>query len=711
MGPIEFGKYLLLNRIATGGMAEIYLAVYTELEGRDKFVAIKKLLPNLNEDPEFLQMFMDEARIATLLIHPNIVQIYDVGCIDSQYYIAMEYLHGKDLRQIMRKVASLSTLLPLSYTILIISDICDALHYAHFKTDNKGNPLKIIHRDVSPPNIIVTFDGVTKLVDFGIAKAEVKIHHTRAGVLKGKYAYMSPEQASGEELDYRSDIFPIGTILYELTTGKRLFKLDNELLTLQAVSQADIPPPSSVMENYPPELERIVLKALDKDREKRYQTCNELKAELENFAVTNSLIATHEDLGRYIKMLFADEPDPLEETKKLLEEYKKQKYGESKGEVIKPQLTPEGEVHISDSSSLGRGGTFNPFTLLTYFINRRPVLAYSIFSVLLLVLALLFFVTMFKGGEVATDLLPKDKTKLYDLNIVKNYTIKISSIPENGLIYIDGKLYRELTPTMLKNLDITYPRTIMVEVPGGTPKSKVISMLLRLDELRFEFYNVKPPGLIQIKIPENIDPDDLIVKIDEREFKGLLKVPVVPEESHKLFVIKGEDVIIKKEVMLKSGEIVELNLLEEEKKYIKTKSTQEFSQVQLYLKTRPLVQIYLGSKLLGNGVVNGNSIAPGKYKLKLYNPNLNIEYETVLRIPSNTPIFRKVIDIPYGYLVVSVTPSSQVYLNGVYKDITPTKLRLYAGTHSIEVKYKGKSKQYKIKIEAPGEVKKIEFKW
>ncbi len=222
--PVRFGKYLILDKIATGGMAELFQAKITSVEGFEKLVAIKKILPNLTQDKNLVNMFIDEAKLAAMLTHQNIVQIYDLGSMEGAYFIAMEYIHGKDLRVISRKAQGKKLPLPLEYALYIACRISSGLDYSHNLRDFQGNPLKLIHRDISPQNILVTYEGEVKIVDFGIAKAAKKTSDTKEGLIKGKVAYMSPEQAAGKVIDHRSDIFSTGILLWEMVTGKRMFE-------------------------------------------------------------------------------------------------------------------------------------------------------------------------------------------------------------------------------------------------------------------------------------------------------------------------------------------------------------------------------------------------------------------------------------------------------------------------------------------------------
>jgi serine/threonine protein kinase len=224
-----FGNYQLVKKLATGGMAEVWLAKQTGIEGFNRHVVVKRILPHLAEDPEFVHMFLNEAKIASRFNHPNIAQIYDLGEHGEQYFIAMEFIHGEDLGRVMRRAWSTGQWIARHISLRIVADSCQGLYYAHTRLDERGQPLRVVHRDISPQNILISFDGAVKVVDFGIAKASDQVSNTKSGAIKGKFAYMAPEQAAGKPLDARSDIFALGLVLYELITGVRPLKRDSEL--------------------------------------------------------------------------------------------------------------------------------------------------------------------------------------------------------------------------------------------------------------------------------------------------------------------------------------------------------------------------------------------------------------------------------------------------------------------------------------------------
>jgi len=307
MRGTRFGKYTLLNRIAVGGMAEIFLARQAGVEGFEKIICLKRIRPHLSSQPAFVKMFLNEAKLAAQLNHPDIVQIYDLGRVGESYFIAMEYISGRDMSRIIAKAEKKGIPFPVVYALKIASSVLEGLYYAHNRTDAYGSPLNIVHRDVTPENIVVSFSGNVKILDFGIAKATSQLEQTRAGEIKGKLSYMSPEQCLGQQLDHRSDVFSLGVVLYEWVSGYKLFTGENEMAILKAIVDGKIYPPSYFKEDVPEAVERILLKALEKDREKRYQSAWDMQLEIDTFLGSYEFTPSNIHLSNFIKQLFEDE--------------------------------------------------------------------------------------------------------------------------------------------------------------------------------------------------------------------------------------------------------------------------------------------------------------------------------------------------------------------------------------------------------------------
>jgi len=327
--PRRFGRYTLLRRLASGGMAELYLALHRSLANFERLVVIKRILPELGRDQSFITMLLQEARIAATFSHPNIVTTFDVGQAEGEYFIAMEHIHGEDLRSIVRAMRPKNVKeFPLEHALAIGVGAAAGLAYAHEQKDLHGVPLAVVHRDISPQNILVTFTGDVKVVDFGIAKARLShdaeattggdtgftsgvvttgpLPDTGAGKVKGKLPYMSPEQARGEALDARSDIFSLGIILFELCTGRRLFRGSNDAETLQMILDGKYPEPSSVNKRVSPALGAVISKALAFDRNDRYSTARELQSDLVRVVHAEHIALSSVAFGEWMQMLFAE---------------------------------------------------------------------------------------------------------------------------------------------------------------------------------------------------------------------------------------------------------------------------------------------------------------------------------------------------------------------------------------------------------------------
>jgi serine/threonine protein kinase len=313
--PTVFGKYLLLERVNVGGMAEVFVAKSYGVEGFERVLAIKRILPTMAEDEEFIGMFIDEARISAELTHTNVVHIFELGKQDNSYYLAMEYVSGKDVRAVQEYYRGKQRGMPVAQAAYIAAKMCEGLDYAHRKRDARGAELNIVHRDVSPQNILLSYEGEVKIIDFGIAKASNRSQHTEAGILKGKFGYMSPEQVQGRPIDRRSDIFAAGVLLYEMLTGERLFTGESDFSTLEKVRAAVVPTPSKLNPDIPPELERVMLKALAREPDDRYAWASDLQEDLQQFLVEGDALFSAKQLSAFLKEAFAE--DVLREAERL----------------------------------------------------------------------------------------------------------------------------------------------------------------------------------------------------------------------------------------------------------------------------------------------------------------------------------------------------------------------------------------------------------
>jgi hypothetical protein len=298
----RIGPYLLQKRVATGGMAELYLSDYVRQDGFRRTVAVKRILPHLAENPDFIKMFTREARLAALLHHPNVVQIFDYGKIGNAYFIAMEYIDGKNLGEMLW---ALKQGLPIDAAIYILSETCKGLDYSHSRKDDKtGEPLNIVHRDISPQNLLISYQGEVKISDFGISKARSEPSFTQAGVIKGKLSYLSTEQALGESVDSRADIFALGLVFHETLTGKRVFQFANDLEAIRAIPKMEVEPLINARPDVPEELNRILMKCVERDKDSRYPSASALHADLVKLRKGLKITFDASDLADFMKQNF-----------------------------------------------------------------------------------------------------------------------------------------------------------------------------------------------------------------------------------------------------------------------------------------------------------------------------------------------------------------------------------------------------------------------
>ena len=302
----RLGRYQIIGRLATGGMAEVYLALSGDVPGFRTLVVVKRILPHLASNAQFIRMFLDEARLAALLDHPNIVRIIEVGHDGEDYFLVMELVQGKPMSAVLRKAAREHRPPSPALTSFLISQAAHGLAYAHTLTDGEGRPLGVVHRDVSPQNVLISFEGAVKMIDFGVARAFGRVAHTSPGGLKGKIDYISPEQASAEEVDHRADVFALGVVLWEALTGRRLFRRETELATMRAIVDDPIPHPSEIVPTLPIELDTIVMRSLRKRKDARFASAQEMAVALEKFAFSNNGFSPMQ-VAAYTKSLFSAE--------------------------------------------------------------------------------------------------------------------------------------------------------------------------------------------------------------------------------------------------------------------------------------------------------------------------------------------------------------------------------------------------------------------
>lgn len=605
--PRLFGKYYLLELINVGGMAEVFKAKMFGVEGFEKIVAIKRILPEVAEDGEFIKMFIDEAKIAVKLQHPNVVQIFELGKIDGSYFIAMELINGKDIKTIRKRLKRVDLLMPVEQSAYIISQVCEGLDYAHRKTDEKMNPLNIVHRDISPQNMIVSYEGTVKLIDFGIAKAKSKSTKTQVGMLKGKFSYMSPEQVSGQPIDRRSDIFSLGVVFFEMLTGKRLFLGKNDVETLEKIRKAEVLPPSVFNSAVPPELDRIVMKALAKDREERYQWASEFAEDLKKFSYSSGKIFTRQDMMNFMSEFFADE---LEEETAKLEEYQKIKKPAEMPlrEAAQPVRTEDNSAD-DEKSVIHRGSSSKKLTIVFAAV------------LVLLGLAVALFVVM--GGE------KKDAASL----IVDSNEKKTIVVVDENTMYqkrcetpcvIDGLLAGQHEISFSKNGFVDVKESIFLS--KGEPLEKFVKMY-RIGEQK---------TMITVKS----DPDGAVLYVNDKKVQAVTPtivndIPVgmdivVRVEKHGYFPYEENigkvPANMNKEVSIILKPMKNAPAQSKSKKQENSKPAAESGELSyLTINSMPWANIYINGKLIGATPISKHELPYGNYKIQFKNPKAGID--------------------------------------------------------------------------------------
>ncbi len=449
--PESYGRYYLVDKIAVGGMAEVFKARRFSDGGFQMLLVIKRILQQFSENDEFIQMFIDEAKISVELQHPNIVKIYDFGKLHDNYFLAMECVEGKDLKSILRTLAKRRKLLPPEFAVYIAHEMCKGLDYAHKKADIEGSPLGIVHRDISPSNILISYDGDIKIADFGIAKAQISAYNTKDGVLKGKFEYMSPEQASGKDIDFRSDVFSAGILIHEMLTGRRLFKTDSDIKTLEKIKAVDIEPPSTRNPRVPRRLDEIVMKALSQDPANRYRDAKEMQTALAQFLYPATPSLTADQLAVFMQELFREE---INEERQRLQE------GTRIATTLNDQVA-ELEVNEDWAGEAGSSTT----------IQQLPPSRLPIVIAVIAVIALL--------GVVAWSLTRPPKTERIEVATEAQFgSLQVRIRPEGtaATFFLNEQKVGEGDTVLVEELSPGVKQTLRIEAEGFFPYEEIITV-------------------------------------------------------------------------------------------------------------------------------------------------------------------------------------------------------------------------------------------
>ncbi|MBW2701303.1 MAG: serine/threonine protein kinase [Deltaproteobacteria bacterium] len=585
--PLTLGRYKLLAKLATGGMAEVYLARQTGIEGVERLVVIKRILPHLAEQKRFLDMFLDEARITVKLNHPNIVQTFDLGQEQGEYYIAMEYLEGESLAFLAKESTRKESWPSPELAASMITGICDGLHYAHELCDESGKPLQIIHRDVSPQNIIVLFNGGVKLVDFGVAKAVSKVHQTVVGTMKGKLAYMSPEQCLAKGLDPRADVFSMGVVLWEMLARRRLFRRASEGATIHALINEPLPPIRGKRPEVHPELERIASKALEKKPDDRYPSCQAMAADLREYLRNSRAAVGPAEIAAFMHELFADR---VRTKKELLEKLQKSGIEDISFDILKPETSesmPSRSVadQVLSKTSLSALGLDSPG-------NRAKLwLVSALFAGILVGLGLLFLVMSWNPAPPAGHTDIKGPNKVVD-----------GGSPAKAEADKDAGAGKSADSASMPEIDKPSQQACLLEV-----KSQPTGCQLLLDD-------VKVPGKTPMK-----------------------EVAIKAGVEHQVTVRCTGHLDQTKAVVAGAGQRIRLNFAP------KRRAPTRKAKGLLRLDTQPWTTVYLGRRKLGITPLLDIKLSAGRHKLRLVNKEAGRKTSiwVVIRPGKTTSLFKK----------------------------------------------------------------------
>lgn len=537
----DLGKYLLVGDLAVGGMAEVFLAVQKGMEGVLKAVVVKRVLPNLTENPHFREMFADEARIAARLEHPNIVRTYDFGANNEQYFTVMEYLAGEDIARLMPRLVKTQHQLPLAGVAWIIGEICKGLHFAHELTDADGNPMHLVHRDLTGSNVVLTYAGEVKIIDFGVAKTTTNQAKTKSGAIKGKLAYMAPEQLSAGPLDRRVDVFAAGVIMWQLLTLRPLFARDSQAATMYAVMNETIEPPSVYRDDVPARLDEICLRALARSPSDRYATMEEMQDELEEFAATQPPL-DRKWLVQLLESLFgqtrAEAKRAIAQTRELKRNIAIVMRG--RGEVVG---RPSGRidtapVRIAALALEGSGPVVRAVgsnaQLAPAPAARSRLETIAVGALTALTIGALVFVFQMGTPAQAAKLTPA---------LVKTGELVIESQPVGAHVFIDGEPTGLRTPVHLAGLDAR-AHAIRIEAPGFQATEATLEAIA--DQ------SVRKSFTLQ---PVDSGPGQLVVRglakgsslfVDDVEYIAGEVIALPPGTYHLRVVARGQTVVDQK---------------------------------------------------------------------------------------------------------------------------------------------------------------------
>lgn len=664
-------KYQTIRRLAVGGMGEIFLARQTGTAGFDRVVILKTLLPDLAKDADEVTQFLNEARVAATLNHPNIVSIYEVGQMQGTYFIAMEYIRGDNVSRLLRASEDAGIVLPCEIMAFIVRDAALGLHHAHHAKDAAGQSLDVVHRDVSPQNIMVRDDGVAKVVDFGIAHVANRGVKTQTGLVKGKPQYMSPEQIGGKRLDGRSDLFSLGVLLWESTTQRQLFHKDNVVATINAIMNEPVPPPSSFVPNYPAELEHIVMKMLAREREERFSTCGEAAEVLSQYLANVETPVTQKEVAGFVDHLLGAEID--ERTQDLTP---------SAVNIFTPTPMSFSATHANLGETINidaSSGSRSSAARIGLFVTGAA-----------LMLAAAVFVMVWGNTEAPAP------PKTVEPTPVELLSIEVTK-PVGASVIVDGTLWKEKVPTTVTGLT-PGPHDFELKLPGKPALKKRVVMSKAPKALKV--IRLKPPA--EGMVLDIREPPGAQVIVDGKPWpervptvvtglsKGLHQVRLQPEglpSVEKSYFLKPDTPVIVQEAAPKKSMVLDLR------------------------EPRGAIVTINGSRWREPVPTNITGLPPGAHQIKLALPGHEaIEKQITLKaneplivaepmpaklaiapprrrtvaVPSEPQIREVAVEKKTGFLNLNTKPWTQVSIDGRRHVTTPVfRLELPVGQHVL----------------------------
>ncbi|OGQ89445.1 MAG: hypothetical protein A2289_07515 [Deltaproteobacteria bacterium RIFOXYA12_FULL_58_15] len=733
---IKFGRYLLERRLALGGMAEVFLGRIEGPEGFQKRVVLKRILPHLQADDNHVTMFLDEARLAARFDHPNLIQVYELARIDEQYCLVMEYLEGEDVASLLDESLRLSKKIPVELCALIIAGAAEGLHYAHELTTEKGEPLNVVHRDISPANIIITSRGGVKIVDFGIAKHEIAHSHTVQGTLKGKFSYMSPEQARGQVVDRRSDIFSLGIILYELLTLSPCFTAKSQIETLDKVASLKFNPLHKVRPDVPEALQKIVGRMLT-EKDTRYQTANDVRADLQRFLVFCKM-PTAMDLANLLERVFGhgvgkvprhvgtaildfdslpvtDElssPDVIPDDKTYQQLRESQVMSTSSvnvdmdggisGEVFLDGLNLVEAIGPTIETSVRTGTGLEPFDIPSremsprrrstisrvadklrqprYWPTTLMIMAVAM-AVSAIALVMIYRAAMgmpWQPDQLFDEVLGSSPPPLESGEEIGSGTLQVITVPPGAVVAVDDERQPGQSPLTVDNLSVGLPHRVVVELPGFKKAAQELTLNEdgSLRTLTLDLVSDdKVPG--QVDVAVNSDPAGAVIVVD-----GVLSSEKTPAT-----IGLPHGVAAKFEVHLPGFTCKPTDFVPELKGHNEVNFPLEPVAVSktgfVDIHSEPRTEVYIGGKRVGLTPIRRYELPVGPVVVDLRNIKLGLRKTLRLDVVPSEVLSRRVV-FRKGQVVFDARPWADVYLGRRKLGTTPmAPVSLFEGTYAI----------------------------